>query len=188
MDLYDGIWNQGSETRCITKIIPVGCKKGKDPQISLRVIPCENEQSRHVSIVGELLIKRGCSRYRWLVEYCRCSVLLSVKVINLLDNSKVVGAAEEEFDIEPSEHNNDHWTRVRLHDVLDHQLIFYGKNISKFTFHATLKLLEHQVRQEEEALTHQCKPYTHTHTHTQKPLEEYWDIVPISSSTDASSE
>lgn len=68
---------------------------------------------------------------------------------------------------------------MELPDVLDHHLIFYRTNISKFTFHATVKLLEHQVRQEEEAPPYECKP-----------SEEYdiVDIVPTSSSTDASSE
>ena len=157
--------------------LPVACKKRNDPLVSLWVIPCENGQSRHVSIGGELLIKRGCSRYKWLVQYCRCSVVLSIKVIDLQDNSEL-GMAEEEFDIDYSEHNNDHRVRMKLNNVLDHHLVFYWRNIATFTFQATVKLFEHHVRQEERP-AYECKQC--------EEFADFTDIVPLPSTSSSAS-
>ena len=146
--LYNGIWTQEKPLamrKSIEFTIPISCKKRNDPKIFLRVVPCENEQSRHISIEGEFVIKRKCSRYKWLVEYCRCSIVLAVKVINPLNNNELC-STEREFEIQYSDLNRDHRTSLKLTNVLDHDCVIYNRSITTFHFHATLKLLEHQVR------------------------------------------
>lgn len=161
-ELFLGTWTQGkplATKKCIKFNLPVGCQNRKNPQVFLRVVPCENMQSRHISIEGELLIQRKCSRYKWLVEYCQCSVLLKVVVIDPLTNVDL-GSSEEEFDIEYSVLNQDHHTALRLRNVLNHNIIFYDDSISTVTFHATLQLFVHRIReQENNPPAYQCRQY-----------------------------
>ena len=158
--LYFGIWKT---TRSLVPdvrfTLPIGCRNGRDPEVILRVVPCKNGQSRHISIEGELLIRRGCSRFKWLVEYCRCSIVLSVRVIYLLNNINELSSTEEEFEIVNNNLNRDHCTTLKLTNVLDHHYIFYGTSITKFAFQATLELFEHGVRQSDMDLdlTYECK-------------------------------
>ena len=98
-----------------------------------------------MTIEGELLIPRGCSRHKWLVEYCDCSVCLSVSVINP-NNNKVLGNKSEEFAIEHSEVNRDHRTHMKLDEVLEHEAFLYDARVEKFHFHASVRLFEHEYR------------------------------------------
>ena len=144
-EIYDGIWAQGkSISSKIKMILPVACQRQKDPCIDLGIIPCQNEHSRHVNIEGELLILRGCSRYKWLVEYCRCSIVVTVNVFNPADNIEIC-SAEGEYDIQHSELDIDHRTMIKLEGILHHDLILYNNNMMNFAFHVTVQLLEHQV-------------------------------------------
>ena len=136
--------------------LPVGCKKRTDPKVYLSVIPCESRNSRHVAIDGELLIPRNCSRHKWLVEYCDCSVCLSVKVINP-KNNKMLGNASGEFAIAHSEVNCDHRTHMKLDKVLEHEAFLYGNAcVDKFHFHATVQLLEFEYRLDN-TVQYECK-------------------------------
>ena len=126
--------------------LPVGCKKKKDPKVHLSVIPCESRDLHHVTIEGEFLIPRNCSRHKWLVEYCDCSVCLSVKVINL-KNTDVLGDASGEFTIAHSEVNRDHRTHMKLDKVLEHETFLYSDvYVDNFDFHVTVQLFEHECR------------------------------------------
>jgi hypothetical protein len=136
--------------------LPVGCKRRKDPKVSLGVIPCENSDSRHVAIDGELLIPRNCSRHKWLVEYCDCSVCLSVEVINP-KNNKILGNTSGEFSIAHSEVNYDHRTPMKLDKVLEHEAFLYGNAcVDKFQFHATVQLFELECRLDN-TVPYECK-------------------------------
>ena len=136
--------------------LPVGCKKKKDPKVCLSVIPCESRDSRHVVIDGELLIPRNCSRHKWLVEYCDCSVCLSVEVINP-KNNRLLGNISGEFDIAHSEVNCDHRTHLKLNNVLEHEVFLYGDAcVDKFHFHATVQLFELECRLDN-TLQYECK-------------------------------
>lgn len=130
----------------ISFTLPVGCKKKKDPKVYLSIIPCESRDSRHVVIEGELLIPRNCSRHKWLVEYCNCSVCLSMEVINPRNN-KVLGDTSQEFSIAHSEVNRDHRTHMKLDKVLEHKAFLYSDAcVEKFHFHATVQLFELECR------------------------------------------
>ena len=136
--------------------LPVGCKKRRDPKVSLGVIPCESGDSRHVTIDGELLIPRNCSRHKWLVEYCDCSVCLSVEVINP-KNNKILGNTSEEFTIARSEVSCDHRTPMKLNRVLEHQAFLYGNaGVDKFHFHAKVQLFELECRLDN-TVQYECK-------------------------------
>ena len=137
-------------------ILPVGCKRKKDPKISLNVMPCQNEQSRHVDIAGELNIPRGCSRHKWFVEYCSCSVKVTVKVINPKDQREL-GCSFGNFDIVHNGMNCDHRTYIRLVDVLAHQDFLYDDNMDKLHFHASVRLSEHKVREDQTVQQYECK-------------------------------
>ena len=144
-EIFDGIWTQRWPIHSqIKMVLPVACQRQKDPSIHLKLIPCQNENSRHVNIEGELLILRDCSRYKWLVEYCRCSIVVTVSIINPADNTRIC-SVEEEYDIRHSELNIDHRTTIKLEEVLHHNWIIYNSNMIKFAFRVTVQLLEHEV-------------------------------------------
>ena len=136
--------------------LPVGCKKRRDPKIYLSMIPCESRDSRHVVIEGELLIPRNCSRHKWLVEYCDCSVRLSVEVVNPKNNI-TLGNASGEFGIAHSEIDCDHRTHMKLDKVLKHEVFLYGNAcVDKFRFHATVQLFELECRLDN-TVQYECK-------------------------------
>ena len=135
--------------------LPVGCLKKKDPKVSLSVIPCESKESRHVAIDGELVIPRACSRHKWIVEYCDCSVNLIVRVINPR-NHQILGSSSGEFSIAHSEVNCDHRTHVKLSGILNHKVFLYNDCVEKFHFHVILQLFEHQFRQDL-TMQYECK-------------------------------
>ena len=166
------MWEHGRKELCIGildqgKPIPknrvkftlhVGCKRRKDPQVCLWVVPCENEQSRSVTVKGELIIKEGCSQHLWLVEYCQCSLCVCVKVFDSRTNREL-GTADSKFTIEHkgvnyensgsnhehSRSNQDHQTSIVLRNVLDHEIFLYNTSIAAYTFKADVQLMEHQV-------------------------------------------
>ena len=144
--LYNGVWRQGKTIpkSQVSFTLPVRCKRRKDPQVSLWVVPCENEQSRSITVKGELFIRRACSVYKWLVEYCQCSVRVCIKVFDSHTNRQL-GIAKGEFTIEHSELNHDHRTRLVLRNVLDHEIFFYSTSVTTFTFKAEVQLFEHEV-------------------------------------------
>ena len=137
-------------------ILPVGCKMKKDPKISLNVVPCQSKQSRHVDIDGELNIPRGCSRHKWFVEYCSCSIKVTVKVINP-KNQRELGCSSNNFDIVHNGMNRDHTTCIRLVGVLAHQAFLYDDTMDKLLFHASVRLSEHQVREDQTVQQYECK-------------------------------
>ena len=145
-ELCNGILDHGKAIpkNRVKFVLPVCCKRRKDPVVYLWVIPCENEQSRSVTVEGELIIKTGCSQHRWLVEYCRCSVRVNVKVFDSLTNREL-GNADSEFMIEHSGLNRDHRTSIELRNVLDHQLFLYNNRLATYTFKAEVQLMEHEV-------------------------------------------
>lgn len=154
--LLNGIQQLGKPLKNrINFTLPVGCLKKKDPKVALRVLPCENKASRHVAIEGELVIPRACSRHKWLVEYCDCSVHLVVKVIDQ-SNHQVLGCNSAEFAIAHSEVNCDHRTHMKLAEVLKHEVFLYDDSVEKFHFHISIQLFEHQFRQDL-TVPYECK-------------------------------
>lgn len=131
-----------SKTIKIT-IVPVKNQRHNNPCVCLRIVPCQNEFSRHVIIEGELLIPRACSRYKWLIQYCICSIIVSVKVVDPADSSEIISSAEKEFAIQHSELDIDHRTKIKLEEVLKHESILYKSN-REFAFHVTVQLQECQ--------------------------------------------
>ena len=140
----------------VSFVLPVGCKAKKDPKISLSVVPCQSSHSRHVAIQGEMTIPRSCSRHKWLVEYCYCSLQVRVKVINP-KNQLELGSSSMEFEIAHSEMDCNHTTSIHLSRVLEHQTFLYNKNMDKLLFHVNVQLFEHQYRQDESAVDYECK-------------------------------
>lgn len=144
-EIYEFLWKRGQPTtKKITISIPIKCQRHNNPCVCLRIVPCQNECSRHVVIEGELLIPRACSRYKWLVQYCICSIVVSVKVVDPTDSSEINSSAEKEFDIQHNELNIDHRTKIKLEEILKHELVLYNSN-EEFAFHVTVQLREYQV-------------------------------------------
>ena len=144
-ELFEYFWKRGQPTSKKIKIfIPVRCQKQNDPCVCLRIVPCQNEHSRHVIIDGELLIPRACSRYKWLVQYCKCSIVVSVKVVDPAECSEIISSAEKEYKIQCNELDIDHRTRIELKEILNHKQVLYNSN-REFAFHVIVQLLEHQV-------------------------------------------
>lgn len=124
-------------------IVPVKSQRHSNPFVCLRIVPCQNESSHHVIIEGELVIPRACSCYKWLVQYCICSIVVSVKVIDPADNSEIISSAEKEFAIQHNELDIDHRTKIKLEEVLKHESVLYKSN-REFAFHVTVQLWEYQ--------------------------------------------
>ena len=127
--------------------LPVGCINGKNPKISLNVVPYQNRESRHVSVLGEMVIPRSCSRHKWLVSYCHCSVSVRVSVMDQKTH-KELGSNSLEVDMVHSEFDGDHTTSINLNRVLDHQIFLYSDKVDKFLFHASVQLSEIQCRED----------------------------------------
>lgn len=155
--LLKGIQQHGKPLKNhVNFTLPMGCIKRKDPKVHLFVVPCEQRESRHVVIEGELVIPRKCSRHKWLVEYCDCSVCLSVRVINP-NNNECLGNSCREFEIAHSEVNRDHRTHMKLNQVLEHAAFLYNNAyVEKFDFLATVRLFEHEYRLSDSAVQYEC--------------------------------
>ena len=137
---------------------PVGCKYSRNPVISMRVIPLENSHSRHVTLVADLLIPKKCSKRKWLVEYCSCSCVLTVKVIDLTTN-KIIGQDKVEKELVASPGvDDDYRMMMRLPNLLHHDDIIYRNNTKHFKFQATLCLLEHGFKEDVTANDYQTSP------------------------------
>ena len=153
--LLSGIRKLGSPLKDrVNFVLPVGCKMKKNPRVSLNVVPCENRESRHVAIEGELIIPRACSRHKWLVEYCACTVHMSVRVTNPRNHQKL-GSNSVEFNIAHSEDDCDHRTCLKVNRVLEHESFLYNASVAKFRFHVSVQLFEHQVKQD--LTVYECK-------------------------------
>ena len=171
-EIFHGIQKQGQPIDSqLNLMLCVGCKMRRNPQACLKIIPCENEYSRHVSIEGELLILRGCSLYKWFVEYCRCSIVVTVKVFDPANTSKELCSVIREFSIQYSELNIDHLTRIRLEEVLDHELVLYNERITEYAFKVTVQLCEHQV-------SHCDVPFECKDCEELEEVEGFIEIVP----------
>ena len=145
-NIFDGLRTKGQSISPQINIpIYVGCQRRRDPYVYLEIIPCKDRHSRHVKIEGKLVISKSCSRYKWLVQYCKCFVIVTVKIFNPSNNTELCSVNQEYDIIEhcDSELIQDHQTDIRL-DTLDHESIIYNfsDDITKFLFEVTVQLIE----------------------------------------------
>ena len=127
--------------------LPVGCRVGKNPKVSLSIVPCQIPTSRHVAIVGEMVIPKTCSRHKWLVSYCHCSLHVTVSVVDQRTH-EIVGRNSSEMDLVHSEFDSDHTTCINLNNVLEHQKFLYEDRADKFIFQAKVELFENYCRED----------------------------------------
>ena len=143
-NIFDGLRTKGqSITPQINIPLHVGCQRQRDPYVYLDIIPCKDRHSRYVKIEGKLIISKSCSRYKWLVQYCKCFIV--VTIFNPANNTELFSINQEYDIIEhcDSELNQDHQTDIKL-DTLDHESIIYNlsDDITEYLFKVTVQLIE----------------------------------------------
>jgi len=105
------------------------------PRLAIEVVIRKEVPAEGVSVKATMIIPARCSRKKWLINWARSLIRLSVDVTKEGQNDPINVASTEKKIVSVAESfSGDHHTQLELEDVLAHRTVLYDK-ASYFVLH-----------------------------------------------------